>query len=123
MGQAQQLLEAEEAERHRRVVIVVDEAHLLTQQRGRRQFHPFATSLPRNVTYRVDTGETTLSPVLDQDRCQPESRCTSTTSSGSQAFRCWSWVWRRTMREAALGTRRQSPRPAGAVSRACVPPP
>jgi type II secretory pathway predicted ATPase ExeA len=32
MAQAQQLLEAEEAERHRRVVIVVDEAHLLTQQ-------------------------------------------------------------------------------------------
>ncbi|HVC99988.1 MAG TPA: AAA family ATPase [Candidatus Dormibacteraeota bacterium] len=29
MAQAQQLLEAEEAERHRRVVIVVDEAHLL----------------------------------------------------------------------------------------------
>ncbi len=30
MAQAQELLEAEEAERHRRVVIVVDEAHLLT---------------------------------------------------------------------------------------------
>ena len=30
MAQAQLLLEAEEAERHRRVVIVVDEAHLLT---------------------------------------------------------------------------------------------
>ncbi len=32
MAQAQELLEAEEAERHRRVVIVVDEAHLLTPQ-------------------------------------------------------------------------------------------
>jgi type II secretory pathway predicted ATPase ExeA len=32
MLQAQQLLEAEEAERHRRVVVVVDEAHLLTPQ-------------------------------------------------------------------------------------------
>lgn len=30
MAQAQELLEAEEAERHRRVVIVVDEAHLLS---------------------------------------------------------------------------------------------
>jgi type II secretory pathway predicted ATPase ExeA len=30
MAQAQELLEAEETERHRRVVIVVDEAHLLT---------------------------------------------------------------------------------------------
>ena len=29
MAQAQELLEAEESERHRRVVIVVDEAHLL----------------------------------------------------------------------------------------------
>jgi type II secretory pathway predicted ATPase ExeA len=32
MAQAQELLETEEAERHRRVVIVVDEAHLLTPQ-------------------------------------------------------------------------------------------
>jgi hypothetical protein len=32
MVQATELLDAEEAERHRRVVIVVDEAHLLTPQ-------------------------------------------------------------------------------------------
>jgi len=32
MAQTSELLEAEEAERHRRVVIVVDEAHLLTPE-------------------------------------------------------------------------------------------
>ncbi|MGC8635367.1 MAG: AAA family ATPase, partial [Candidatus Limnocylindrales bacterium] len=32
MAQTSALLEAEEAERHRRVVIVVDEAHLLTPE-------------------------------------------------------------------------------------------